>query len=184
MSRAHGIKGSDEVFPDIGLEELVDAIKDGITLIDRDFRIHYTNRLVLDMVGAKSQDDVFGRKCFEALFGRRSPCEWCNSQAGFETGEVQRRLASVNTPDGMKHYAFSAHPSLNGEGVVCHAVEVASDITEKAGLESKIKRLATIANSSADAMMCVDLDSRFEFWNTGAEALFGFERDEILGKSF
>lgn len=184
MSRAHGIKGSDEVFPDIGLEELVDAIKDGITLIDRDFRIHYTNRLVLDMVGAKSQDDVFGRKCFEALFGRRSPCEWCNSQAGFETGEVQRRLASVNTPDGMKHYAFSAHPSLNGKGVVCHAVEVASDVTEKAGLESTIKRLATIANSSADAMMCVDLDSRFEFWNTGAEALFGFKRDEILGKNF
>ncbi|MFV2040747.1 MAG: PAS domain S-box protein, partial [Candidatus Hydrothermarchaeales archaeon] len=33
-------------------------------------------------------------------------------------------------------------------------------------------------------MMCVDLDSRFEFWNTGAEALFGFKRDEILGKNF
>jgi PAS domain S-box-containing protein len=51
-------------------------------------------------------------------------------------------------------------------------------------LESQIKKLATIANSSADAMMSVDLEGRFEFWNTGAEALFGYKGEEIIGDNF
>ncbi len=51
-------------------------------------------------------------------------------------------------------------------------------------LESQIRKLATIANSSADAMMSVDLEGRFEFWNTGAEVLFGYKGEEIIGDNF
>lgn len=49
--------------------------------------------------------------------------------------------------------------------------------------ESKKQRLAAIVESSADAIMSVDLDGRIVSWNQGAEAIYGYPAEELLGRS-
>jgi PAS domain S-box-containing protein len=56
--------------------------------------------------------------------------------------------------------------------------------SEERPLESQVKKLAVIADLSADAIMSVDRDGRFEFWNRGAELLLGYKKQEIIGKDF
>lgn len=45
------------------------------------------------------------------------------------------------------------------------------------------QRLALIARQTADAIVIHDLDGNFSFWNHAAENLFGYQPEEILGKS-
>ena len=49
--------------------------------------------------------------------------------------------------------------------------------------ESKKQRLAAIVESSVDAIMSVDLNGAVVSWNQGAEAIYGYPAEELLGRS-
>jgi PAS domain S-box-containing protein len=46
------------------------------------------------------------------------------------------------------------------------------------------RRLASITNASADAILSIDSGQGIESWNKGAELLFGYPADEIIGQPF
>ncbi|HWQ48907.1 MAG TPA: PAS domain S-box protein [Methanosarcina sp.] len=56
------------------------------------------------------------------------------------------------------------------------------DITERKKVEEKIRYLANIVKSSKDAIVTVSLDNIVTSWNKGAEQIFGYAAEEILGK--
>jgi len=57
------------------------------------------------------------------------------------------------------------------------------DVTERDRAEVDHARLATIVRSSYDAIISVDPDLRITSWNSGAEALYGYDAEEVLGSS-
>lgn len=56
------------------------------------------------------------------------------------------------------------------------------DITDRKHVEEALQRLAAIVESSSDAILSIDLDARITSWNEGAELLYGFSAEEIVGK--
>ncbi len=57
------------------------------------------------------------------------------------------------------------------------------DLTEAKRAERSAAQLASIVESSDDAIVSKDLDGIIKTWNGGAERLFGYAAEEVIGKS-
>lgn len=64
-------------------------------------------------------------------------------------------------------------------GVFC----IVSETTERVRAQETLQRLAAIIESSDDAILSIDLDARITSWNEGAERLYGFSVEDIVGRS-
>lgn len=85
---------------------------------------------------------------------------------------------------GMKRYwKESWYPVRDGEGKIIGFGAVVEDITARKQSEEAVARLAAIVESSHDALFGEDLEGIITSWNQGAEQIFGYRAEEIVGTS-
>jgi two-component system CheB/CheR fusion protein len=73
------------------------------------------------------------------------------------------------------------NPIKTAEGLLILASIV--DITERKRIEAAQAKLAAIVESSDDAIIGMTIEGIVETWNCGAERIFGYAAEEIVGKS-
>jgi PAS domain S-box-containing protein len=78
--------------------------------------------------------------------------------------------------------SVTASPIKNAEGRIIGASKIARNITERRRTEQLMRRLASVVESSDDAIVSKDLDGIVRTWNPGAERLFGYTAEEVIGK--
>jgi PAS domain S-box-containing protein len=113
------------------ISAIFDAVPDLLIIIDKDFRIKYTNSKGHDSIKppeGKKAETCYGR--FKLL---DSPCKNCGAKKVFETGEIEER-EDVNPVDGLTR-EIRAFPIKNSSGEVIFVIEYVRDITEKKNAE-------------------------------------------------
>jgi len=58
------------------------------------------------------------------------------------------------------------------------------DVTRRRLDEERIRQQASLLDKTQDAILVCDLSYRILYWNKGAELLYGWQTDDVLGKDF
>ncbi|MFZ0424460.1 MAG: PAS domain S-box protein [Xanthobacteraceae bacterium] len=147
----------------------------------RDLRYSFISEAYAHLIGRR-REDVVGRTVREVLGAK-----------GYDTlrpytervlrGEAADFECDIEFPDlGTRRLFIAYRPELDAEGEVGGWIASLLDITEERRGEQARRQLASIVESSDDAIISKDLDGVIVSWNPGAQRLFGYSAEEAVGK--
>jgi PAS domain S-box-containing protein len=122
------------------MQEVFEAIQDGISVLDNELNVIKTNRWMEKMY--LSREPLVGRKCYEVYQDRDTPCPWCPVVRTLETGKVHSEIVpypSEEDPTGW--IDLSAFPMKDEDGNLTGAIEYVKDVTDRVLAESERNRL-------------------------------------------
>ncbi len=164
--------------------EMLAQVSDAVIAVDSEQRVTFLNTAAERQYGV-SAADVLGRRLSELYEYRwlRPGDEAAAGAALSERGEWHGEHIHV-TREGRELLVESSVTLLRGsDGAPIGTVATIRDITERNLAEEAVVRLAAIVESSHDALFSEDLDGIITSWNPGAEQIFGYRAEEIVGTS-
>jgi PAS domain S-box-containing protein len=162
---------------------LVSKGGDMITVSDREGNITYASPTTEHVLGV-TPEEFMRRHPFDSIHPEDRPrCEEALRQLVVTPGlslELQHR---VKHADGSWHWMEGTFTSLYHDPAVGGLVTNARDITGRKRAEEALRWFETIVASSQDAILSFDLEGRVLSWNPGAEEMFGYRAEEMIGAS-
>jgi PAS domain S-box-containing protein len=114
----------------------------------------------------------------------------------YRRGEETEFLARLRAGQRIEHFdtvrqrkdgsfldvSLTISPLRDSTGRVVGASKVARDVTERKRIEQTLAERARLLDLSSDAIMVRDAADRVTYWNKSASDLYGYSREEALGR--
>jgi PAS domain S-box-containing protein len=168
------------------LEEVFNAIGASLLLINRDHTIAWANRVAEERYGDLAS--IRGAPCHKTAWQFNAPCSDCLLAAA-ASGEVCETVQLRRSPKGETRYnRVVVVPIRDEHGEATQFLEMTMDVTPIKQLEREAREqneiFATVVSNTADGILTLDRENRILSWNHGAELIFGYKPQEIIGQSF
>ena len=137
-------------------------------------------------------EEIFGRPCREVY---ERPESWLEAvhpedqeriadfyRQSFQTGEGAVEYRIVRPDGSLRSVRAQVFPVRDARGALHRMVGAIEDITERKRAQEAQAFLASIVESSTDAIIGATKEAVILSWNRGAQALFGYRPEEVIGK--
>ncbi len=151
----------------------------GIAILDRNFRIIEVNREILKK-GKVEENEVVGTSFLKYL-----PCKDKDKMIGIlkrvrDRGVEESMITQIKSREGWIWVMALARPFKNT--ILVNLIDITKALQTEIALEEEIQIEKTLEEAIQDAVMVINEDGKITSWNSSAEKIFGFKKDEILGK--
>ena len=167
------------------MHNILQAIPDLISVIDRDFKIAYSNwRGGYEYAAPKVC--IKNKHCYEVYYpDLHTRCDPCHIVQVFETGKT---IVTEQFNPKVGHLEIHAFPIIDESGNVVMVGEYLRNISDRKCAEDALREsnqmLEALINASPPAIIALDVDINLTIWNSAAERMFGWKKEEVLGKPY
>jgi PAS domain S-box-containing protein len=161
---------------------LLNAIGDGLSIQDKNFRVIYQNETHKEIIG-----DHKGEFCYKAYEGRDEICEGCPLLKSFGDGGVYTAEREGEGLQGKVCVEITSSVLRDDSGEIAAGIEIIRNITGRKRMEKNLQE--TNANFQAlieampDLVFFKDLKGTHLIVNRATELFIGRPRQEILNKT-
>ena len=165
------------------LRSMIDHTSVGVLQADLEGRLSFVNPGFCEIVGY-SPDELRDLTLQDLTHPEDLPENMAQVRGLGANGESfvieKRYIRKDGTPIWVSNHVSAI---TDHKGAVTEAVAVVVDITARRRAIEAERRLAAIISSSEDAILGIDLDMTITDWNGGAEKVYGYTAEEVVGKS-
>ncbi|MBF0590442.1 MAG: PAS domain S-box protein, partial [Magnetococcales bacterium] len=166
------------------IEDVFSSMADILLIVSPDGVIERVNHPELFGYSAQQMQGIrVGQVIREAgrPFLMEARIEGMFQEAGVANAEV-----TLRTREGLEIEALLSGSVMRDQGRISGVILVAKDITRQKhiqrSLEESEQRFRNITQSASDGIIATDAQGRVTFWNPGAQTIFGYAMDEMLGE--
>lgn len=168
---------------------VMEGIKDyAIFMLDKQGRVTFWNAGAQLIFGWHA-DEAKGRNF--ATFYTDEDAAAGKPQLALKTAAAEERFMEEGPRVGKGGKKFNANvvitPARNGGGKLRGFTQVTRDITGRRQTEAELRRSeslkAFILETALDAIILIDREGKIQEWNPAAQRLFGYPREQAVGKS-
>ena len=144
----------------------------------------YFSEELYRIFGLEPQTVVKRYESFLTHYVHPDDCDYVNSAVEKALkGEPSIFQNRIITATGDERIIYSQTETvLDEKNQPIRVKAIVQDVTERKKSEERIRNLANIVESSNDAIGTLSLDGTITSWNKGAEQVYGYSAEEIMGK--
>ncbi|MBI3651911.1 MAG: PAS domain S-box protein [Acidobacteria bacterium] len=163
------------------LQAIIDNASLQIYVKDLQGRLVLVNHSVEEVLGLPRQE-ILGKTNHE-LFAQEIADQYhANDRIVLLSGKPLAVEETVVMPQGLRTGYSVKFPLVNESGEIYAICGISSDITERKQQEEALRQQAQIINQIHSSIITLNLDGVVTSWNHGAEQLYGYTMEEVLGE--
>lgn len=180
---AGALKGGSE-----GAEErfrgLLEAAPDAMVIVDDMGTIRLVNAQTEALFGYR-REELLGQPV-ELLIPGRFRAHHVQHRDGYAANRQVRPMGAGLELHGLRRdgtefpVEISLSPLETADGLLVSAA--VRDVSDRRRAEERINELAALVESSQDAILAKTLDGHITYWNAAAQRLYGYTRDDVMGR--
>ena len=161
---------------------LFENARDVILTADLDGNVTSINKAI-EEYGWK-REEIIGKNMLE-LMSKESWPSLLKGISQIVEGRPLEGEIELATPKGKKIAEYKSNPTIRGNKIIGIQV-IGRDITERKEMEEKLRdseeKFRAITVSANDAIVLIDEEGKFSYWNPAAQEMFGYTEEEVGNK--
>jgi PAS domain S-box-containing protein len=163
------------------LSEYFEASSEGVFVVDKDGQLIYVNGTAERLTGF-ARDALLGTGVAEHLPHDEGKTIAAVMDLVFEGNNIKPHDMQLRTTGGFVTVCVTTSTVLGKHGAVILSLR---DVTQERSLEAQLHHssefLSNLVDSAVDAIIAVDMKGQVIVFNKGAEQLFGYPAESVVG---